>query len=52
MFIMMLPTLNSVFCTLKDLHKQLYDGNLDAKEIERAKEGQVIKILFIVMLLW
>lgn len=26
--------------TLEDLHKQLYDSNLDPKEIERAKEGQ------------
>ncbi|ESO02109.1 hypothetical protein HELRODRAFT_106472 [Helobdella robusta] len=25
---------------LEDLHKQLYDGNLDPKEIEVAKEGQ------------
>jgi valyl-tRNA synthetase len=25
---------------LEDLHKQLYDGNLEAKEIERAKAGQ------------
>jgi len=28
--------------TLEDLHKQLLDGNLDAKEIERARQGQVI----------
>ncbi|KAL0280027.1 UNVERIFIED_CONTAM: hypothetical protein PYX00_001450 [Menopon gallinae] len=26
--------------SLEQLHKQLYDGNLDAKEIEKAKEGQ------------
>lgn len=26
--------------TLEDLHKQLYDSNLDPKEIERAKAGQ------------
>jgi len=27
---------------LEDLHKQLLDGNLDAKEVERARQGQVI----------
>ncbi|XP_046401267.1 valine--tRNA ligase isoform X2 [Ischnura elegans] len=26
--------------TLEDLHQQLYAGNLDAKEIEKAKQGQ------------
>ncbi|XP_067001147.2 valine--tRNA ligase isoform X1 [Anabrus simplex] len=26
--------------SLEDLHKQLYDSNLDPKEIEKAKEGQ------------
>lgn len=26
--------------SLEQLHKQLCDGNLDAKEIEKAKEGQ------------
>lgn len=25
---------------LEDLHKQLYDGNLDAREVEKAKQGQ------------
>ena len=28
--------------TLEDLHKQLLDGNVDAKEIERAQQGQKI----------
>jgi len=28
--------------SLEDLHKQLLDGNLDAKEIERARQGQVV----------
>lgn len=26
--------------TLEDLHRQLQDGNLDPKEIEKAKQGQ------------
>ncbi|QPG73509.1 valine--tRNA ligase [Brettanomyces nanus] len=28
--------------SLEDLHQQLYKGNLDSKEIEKAKEGQTI----------
>ena len=29
--------------TLEDLHKTLEDGNLAAKEVEKAKQGQVRK---------
>ena len=39
-----LAIINSVIFIVdivKDLHKQLYDGNLEPKEIEKAKEGQV-----------
>ena len=27
--------------SLEDLHKQLYDGNLDPKEVSKAIQGQV-----------
>lgn len=32
--------LNHKNLLFQDLHKQLYDSNLDPKEIEKAKEGQ------------